>query len=73
MALYRNQTRSSAIVTIKISAVQDQKKALQIGPEASAMRSVNADIGVHDILVDPGESVELGDEVLAEFLATRGV
>lgn len=73
MALYKNQTRSASIVTLRISAVQDPKKALEIGPEESAMKSVSADVGIHDLLVGPGESIELSDGVTAEFLAARGV
>ena len=71
MALYHNRTRLNTIVTIRIIAVQDPQKTLKIGL-ASAMKPVDAGIGVYDVHVGPGESIELGDGVDALFLASRG-
>ena len=71
MALYHNGTRLNTIVTLRITVVQDPKKALMIGL-ASAMNPVEAEIGVHDVPIGPGESIEPGEGVEALFLASRG-
>ncbi|MBK7830558.1 hypothetical protein [Nannocystis sp.] len=71
MALYHNGTRFAAIVTIRVSAVQDPQKAFEIGTP-STMKVVGVDLGVHDLLVEPGESIQSGPGVEAEFLAARG-
>ena len=70
MALYANTTRFDAIVTIKITAVQEPKDALSVGTE-SAMKGFSAKSGVLDVLVGPGEVIELSQGVLGEFLAAR--
>ena len=72
MALYRNMTRFEAIVTINITAILDKKKVLQVGLP-SAKSAVSADVGVHDVRVGPGESLDLEEGVEAQFLAARGV
>ena len=72
MALYHNGTRFAAIVTIRILAVQDPKKSLEVGV-ASAMKAVEADLGVHDVHVGPSESIEVKPGVEADFLSVRGV
>lgn len=71
MALYSNGTRFAAILTIRINAVSDPKKTLMVGTP-SAMYVVALEVGFHDLLVEPGESIELGQGVDAEFIATRG-
>jgi hypothetical protein len=70
MALYVNTTRFDAIVTLRITAVQDAKDVLKVGIE-SAMKTFGAEAGVIDIFVGPGEVVELSQGVSAEFLAAR--
>ena len=70
MALYRNGTRFAAIVTIRVTAAPNPEKALKIGVGA-AMKNVTADVGSHDVPVGPGESLELEQGVVAEFLASR--
>lgn len=71
MALYHNGTRLNTIVTLRITAVQEPNNALKVGL-ASAMSPVEAGIGVHDIPVGPGESIEPGEGVEVLFLASRG-
>lgn len=70
MLLYHNGTRFAAIITIKILAVQDPKKALSLGTD-SAVNIVALDMGVHDLLVGPGESIRLEQGVDGQFLASR--
>lgn len=70
MALYFNHSRRDAIVTIKIAAVQNPKNGLKIGIESS-MDILAADIGVHDVVVGPGQALEAMDGVDATFLAAR--
>lgn len=70
MAFYHNRTRFSAIVTIRISAVQDPKKTIEVGVP-SAMNLMGLEVGVHDLLVGPAESIELGEGVEGQFLSSR--
>lgn len=70
MALYHNRTHRDAIVTVKIETVADPQKALKIGVK-SAMNNVSGEIGVHDLVVGPGQSLELSEGVTATFLAVR--
>lgn len=70
MAFYANTTRFDAIVTLKVTAVQDAKDVLKVGIE-SAMKTLGPKIGVVDVLVGPGEVVELSEGTSAEFLAAR--
>lgn len=72
MAFYHNNTRFAAIVTLKVSMTQDPKKTLEVGVQ-SAMSAVGADVGVHDLLVGPGESIQLEEGVEAQFISARGV
>lgn len=67
---YNNRTHRDAIVTVKIEAVADPKKALKIGSE-SAMRDFPAEIGIYDLVVGPDQSIELADGVQATFVAVR--
>jgi len=71
MALYHNGTRFSAIITLRVSAVADPKKVLSIGAP-STMKPMPIGVGVHDLLVGPGEVIQLEDGVEAQFLAARG-
>lgn len=70
MAFYANTTRFDAIVTLKVTAVQDAKDVLKVGIE-SAMKTIESKVGVVDVLVGPGQVVELSDGTVAEFLAVR--
>lgn len=71
MAFYRNNTRFVSIVTIKISLVPNPSKTLAIGLP-SAMSTTGLELGIHDLLVGPGESIELEKDVEADFIAVRG-
>jgi hypothetical protein len=71
VALYTNNTRFTAIVTIKLSVIQDAQAALSVGLK-STMRPVKLATGVHDIVVHPGEEIDLSDGTVAEFIASRG-
>lgn len=71
MALYHNGTRFAAIVTINVSVTSNPKKTLEVGVPSS-MTTVGADVGVHDLLVGPGESIQLENGVDAQFVGVRG-
>ena len=71
MALYHNGTRFAAIVTINVSVTSDPKKTLEVGVPSS-MNKVGADVGIHDLLVGPGESIQLDEGVEAQFVGVRG-
>lgn len=71
MVFYHNGTRYAAVVTIRITSVQNPEKTLTTGtPSVKAMLSL--DIGVHDVQVGPGESIQLEEGVDAQFLSARG-
>lgn len=71
MALYHNGTRFAAIVTINVAVTSNPKKTLEVGVPSS-MNPVGADVGVHDLLVGPGESIQLEQGVEAQFVGVRG-
>ncbi len=72
MPLYTNNTRTSAIVTLKISAVADLKHAMNIGiPSALALEKTPASLGFHDFLVGPGQVLELNEGTQADFISVR--
>lgn len=70
MPLYTNQTRFPAIVTLKITAAVDAKAALKIGTQ-DKKDDHPGDPGYHDVLVNPGKMLELGEGTTAEFVAAR--
>ena len=70
MALYHNHTRVDAVVTIRLTAVEDPAKALLLGIE-SALRPCSLKLGVHDLLVPPGALLDVPEGTTAEFLASR--
>jgi hypothetical protein len=72
MALYSNQSHQNAIVTIRVISVLDPQKALSVGIK-SAMKAFPAQIGVHDLVVGPGQVLEALEGVDAAFLQVRGV
>lgn len=69
MAWYHNNTRFDAIVTIRITEVVDPD-ALKIGLE-SAMKSIALKVGIHDVLVGPGEVIDKVDGVNVDFISAR--
>ena len=70
MPFYHNATRFAAIVTLRISVVQEPKKVVEVGMP-SAMKAMDLEVGVHDLLVSSAESIELGQGVEGQFLAAR--
>jgi len=70
MALYSNGTRFAAIITIRVTTSPNPGKTLEIGVP-SAMKVEGLDVGVHDLLVEAGTSIQLLQGVEAEFLASR--
>jgi len=70
MAFYFNRTRHNAIVTVQISSVLDKEKALMVGA-VSAMKVIPAEIGINDLVVGPGETLEILEGVTASFLGVR--
>lgn len=71
MAWYHNTTRFHAIVTLKITDPGSQDDKLQIGV-SSVMSDFKPSIGIHDVLVGPGEVIEITGGIAAEFLNARG-
>lgn len=72
MALYFNHSQQNAIVTVRVVSVLDPQKTLSIGIQ-SAMKVLPAQIGVHDLVVGPGQVLEALEGVEATFLQVRGV
>ena len=52
MALYHNHTRFDAVVTVRLTSVQDPSAALKVGIE-SALKPLKLPLGVHDLTVPP--------------------
>lgn len=71
MALYHNHTRFDAVVTVRLTSIQDPSVALKVGIE-SALKPLKLSLGVHDLTVAPGAAIEVPDGTTAEFLASRG-
>ena len=70
MAFYTNQTRHSAVLTLKINSAQDLKSAVKIGVE-NAQLVKTVDIGYNDIVVQAGEKIDLSEGTDATFIAVR--
>lgn len=71
MAWYLNNTRFDAIVTMRVVDPGGQNDGLKIGAE-SAMKDFAPKAGIHDVLVGPGEVIEISGGIVAEFLTVRG-
>lgn len=71
MALYTNNTRFSAIVTIEISSVIDAKNALKIVTTGAADSKLEANVGHHDLLVEAGKGLEAMEGTVAKFFGVR--
>lgn len=71
MTFYHNGTRHAAIVTIRVVLVKDPKAVISMGTP-STMKTHGLDQGIHDLLVEPGGSIELMPDVEAEFISARG-
>lgn len=70
MAFYTNQSRHSAVVTMKINNAQDLKAAVKIGvEEVQSLKDVK--LGYNDVVVQAGESIELLDGTDATFVSVR--
>lgn len=72
MAFYHNHTRSEAIITLRVVAVQGQKSALGIGIPSS-MKALALPVGVHDIRVGPDEILDPEEGLAIEFIGARCV
>ena len=68
---YRNATRFGVIVTIKVLAAEDFEKVLEVGTP-STMKTLGLELGIHDLLVEPGEAIQLKQGVDVQFLNARG-
>lgn len=71
MAFYSNHSRHSAIVTIHIQSTDNPEKSFQKGVEGVS-EHVKADVGYHDFIVEPGQSLTLGENTTAALLGVRG-
>lgn len=71
MAFYTNQTRHNAIVTIQINTTNDPNKSLQKGAD-EALGAIKAGVGYHDVLVEPGLELTLGENTTATLVGVRG-
>jgi hypothetical protein len=71
MALYTNNTRFSAIVTVDVSGVVDPKNALKIIAVDAADRELEASVGHHDLLVEAGKTLDVMQGTTATLFAVR--
>lgn len=72
MALYTNNTRLPAIVTIRIENAGKPSESIMIGSEA-LLEKTKADVGYHDFLVDGGKELHLGESTTATIINIRSV
>ena len=71
MAFYTNQTRHNAIVTVHIQSTNDPDKSIEKGSK-EAFAEVKADVGYHDLFVEPGLELKLGANTTATLIGVRG-
>lgn len=71
MAFYHNSTRFAAIITLKVVVAQDLEKVLEIGSPSRMRSGGKIDLGIHDILVGPDESIEVMQGADVQFIAAR--
>lgn len=70
MAFYTNHTRQNVIVTLQIQSTNDPQTAVEKG-EKEVFQSVKADVGYHDVLVEAGLELKLGNNTTAVLIGTR--
>ena len=70
MAFYTNQTRQNVIVTLQIQSTNDPPAAVAKGTK-DAFQNVKADVGYHDLLVEAGLELRLGNNTTATLIGTR--
>jgi len=70
MALYINHTRYPAIVTVHLQSTSDPNASLEMGVKLT-FKSMKADVGYHDILIDPETELKLKGDTVAVLLGAR--
>lgn len=71
MAVYTNNTRFSAIVTVEVSSVVDSKNALKIVTPDAAESKLVAGIGHHDFLIEAGKALDVMEGTAAKLFSVR--
>lgn len=70
MAFYTNHSTHNAIVTVQIQSTLDAQKTLQKGTK-TAYTDIAADVGYHDIVVEPGVELKLAEQTSATLIGIR--
>ena len=70
MALYTNHSRHPAIVTINIQTTADASKSIQKGTKQN-FENIQADVGVHDLIVEAGLELKLAENTTATVVGVR--
>lgn len=71
MLLYRNHTRFSAIVTVKVEVGGDQlKEVLRVGAD-EVFELLKVAGGHHDVLVGPGREIHTVGDSPGNFVSAR--
>lgn len=70
MAFYTNQTRHNAIVTVQIQSTSDPAGSIEKGTKANFTK-FPADVGYHDLQVEPGQELKLGANTTATLIGVR--
>lgn len=71
MALYTNNTRFSAIVTVEVTSVVDAKSALKLLTPDAADSKLEANVGHHDFLVEAGKILDVMPGTAAKLAGVR--
>jgi len=70
MAFYINHSRYPAIVTVHVQSTSDPQASLETGVK-TIFKSMAADVGYHDILIDPETELNLKGDTVAVLLGAR--
>lgn len=70
MAFYTNQSPHSAILTIQIQSTNNPQGSIEKGSKTTFSK-ITADVGYHDLLVEPGQELKLGDNTTATLISVR--
>jgi len=70
MAIYTNHSRHGSIVTINIQSTANADASLEKGAKAN-FEKLKADVGCHDLVVEPGQELKVINETVATVIGVR--
>ncbi|MBK7826489.1 hypothetical protein [Nannocystis sp.] len=70
MALYTNHSRHTSIVTVNIQSTANAQESLEQGAKLN-FEKLKADVGFHDLVVDPGQELKVINDTVATVIGVR--